>query len=130
MINSNDYDAVIVDGFTSLYLNSEFRSKVDFPSKEFADYKKAIESYYRESLDDIPSRIRMVNNRNAFLNNYYCSLVKYSYVDYFRMVHSIMHSPLSESMSATSLKEKSKYNKRIYLVGSFLPFKRTYCRYY
>ncbi len=93
---------------------------IDFLAKELADYKTAIESYYQVSLDDIPSRIRMVNKRNAFLNNYYCSLENHSYGDYLRMVHSIMRGPLSESMSAIALKEKSRYNKRIYLVGSFL----------
>lgn len=91
----------------------------NFLAASIQRYKKAIEFYYRISIDDVGERSEIVNRRNAKLKKLYDSLRDLSFPRYLSAIHDMLKKPLREQAVPSAVKGKSD-GKPVFIVGSFL----------
>lgn len=93
---------------------------IDYFAKELEQYKESVEQFFGIVINDIPERIKKVNERNKKIAHYYDSIENYSYSDYLSQIHSMLQSPLLDNQFDFDIRKFHNNGKRVFIVGSFL----------
>ena len=80
-------------------------------------YQKAVEEHYGVTLDDIPRRAELVNERNNAIARLYDALPEISFGAYIDMLHAMLQKPLVEQ-AVPDILPAGDGGKPVYLVGS------------
>lgn len=92
----------------------------DHFADEIKRYKKAVESFYGISINDIKERSEMINDRNEAIRRTYEDIQDLSYPHYLRSIHDLLKLPLKDQKWDFQDPGKTSSAKRVFLVGSFL----------
>ena len=90
---------------------------VAYLAERIKGYQKAVEAHYGVTLDNVPQRGELVNERNAAVARLYGALPELSFGAYIDMLHAMLQRPLAEQTVPDTL-PASAGGKPVYLVGS------------
>lgn len=90
---------------------------VPYLAESIRDYKRAVEGHYGVTLDDIPQRVEMVNERNRAVARLYDGLAELSFSAYITMLQGMLQKPLAAQTVPDTLPTAAG-GKPVYLVGS------------
>lgn len=90
---------------------------VSYLAENIRQYKQAVEAHYGVTLDDIPRRAEMVNERNKAIAKLYDALPELSFGAYIAMLQDMLQRPLAEQTVPETLPACAG-GKPVYLVGS------------
>ena len=90
---------------------------VSYLAENIRVYQKAVEEHYDVTLDDIPRRAEMVNERNVAIARLYDVLPELTFGAYIDMLQTMLQKPLAEQAVLDTL-PAGHGGKPVYLVGS------------
>lgn len=96
------------------------KAAVSYFADILRDYKKAAETHYNISIDNISERTELIRKRNNYLSELYNALDSISYPHYLRLIHDMLSKPLLNQMDSLPALKKSGGGKPVFLIGSFL----------
>lgn len=94
-------------------------SAVEYLTENIRQYKAAVERHYGITLNDIPKRAQLVNERNRGIARLYDTLPDISYRAYIDLLQSMLRRPLSEQSVPDNLPAGCG-GRPVYLLGSTL----------